>query len=145
VQGTNTAGSTAAAALLPSVGTVIERALSQQLRWVDQVTIQTGATTPQSDQYSALFGSRFGVGKQLGDRTYVAANAGLCWLQSSVSGGNSLAQSLGVSVDQQLGGKFVLQASREPNAVSMMCKPGITDIGSRPAQYGIDLFREWSF
>jgi hypothetical protein len=48
-------------------------------------------------------------------------------------------------VDQQLGGKFVLQASREPNAVSMMCKPGITDIGSRPAQYGIDLFREWSF
>jgi hypothetical protein len=27
----------------------------------------------------------------------------------------------------------------------MMCKPGITDIGSRPAQYGIDLFREWSF
>jgi hypothetical protein len=111
---------------------------------VDQVTIQTGATTPQSDQYSALFGSRFGVGKQLGDNTYVAANAGLCWLQST-STTNNLAQSLGVSVDQQLGGKFVLQASREPNSVSMMCKPGITDIGSRPAQYGIDLFREWSF
>jgi hypothetical protein len=112
---------------------------------VDQITIQTGATTPQSDQYAALYGSRFGVGKQLGDKTYVAANAGLCFLQSSASGATSFSQSLGLSVEQRLGTKFYLQASSEPSSVSMLCKPGTTDIGSRPRQYGIDLFREWSF
>ena len=30
-------------------------------------------------------------------------------------------------------------------SAAMLCKPGTTDIGSRPAQYGIDLFREWTF
>ncbi len=145
VQGTNSAGSTATSVLLPSVGTAIERALSGQLHWVDQITIQSGATTAQSDQYSAIFGSRLGVGKQLGDKTYVAANAGLCFLSGSQSSATSFSQSLGLSVEQRLGDKYVLQASREPASASMQCKPGTTDIGSRPAQYGIDLFREWTF
>ncbi len=136
-------------ALLPSLGTVMEGALSSQLRWVDQVMIQTGATTtPQNEpnaQNSALYGSRFGFGKQLGDRTYVAANAGLCWLQSASSSSTSFSQSLGVSIEQRLGDRFFLQASMEPSSAALLCKPGSTPSGNRPQQFGFDLFREWSF
>ena len=145
VQGTNTAGSTAAAALLPSLGTVMERALSQPARWVDQITIQTGATTPQSDQYAALFGSRVGVGKQLGDRTYVAANAGLCRLRVPLRGRVTSRSRSACRWTNSSAASSCCRRRASRIQASLMCKPGTTDIGSRPAQYGIDLFREWSF
>ena len=138
-----------ASAMLPSLGTVLESAITNQIRWVDQVTIQTGGTadrtTDPNAQNSALYGSRFGFGKQIGDKTYVSANAGLCWLQSaSSSSQTSFSQSLGVSVEQRLSDRFYLQASMEPSSAALLCKPD-GGIGSRPQQYGFDLFREWSF
>jgi translocation and assembly module TamB len=145
---TNDTKSTVASTLLPSLGTVMESALSKQLRFVDQITIQTGAnsTAQQNEQnLAALYGSRFGIGKQIGKSTYVSANAGLCWLSSASTGANSFSQSLGLSVEQRLGNRFVLQASQEPSSAALLCKPGSTNIGSYPRQYGIDLFREWSF
>ena len=80
----------------------------------------------------------------MGDKTYVSANVGLCWIQSSASS-TSFSQSLGVSLEQQLGTRFYLMASMEPSSAALLCKPGTTDIGSHPKQYGLDLFREWSF
>jgi translocation and assembly module TamB len=131
-------------ALSASLGTVMESVLAGQLKLVDQISIQTGNPQQQSDAQSVAAGTRFGVGKQVGDKTYVSANVGLCWIQSS-SASTSLAQSLGVSLEQQLGTRFYLMASMEPSSAALLCKPGTTDIGSHPRQYGLDLFREWSF
>ena len=131
-------------ALSASLGTVMESALASQLKLVDQISIQTGNPQSQSDAQSVLAASRFGVGKQVGDKTYVSANVGLCWIQSSASS-TSFSQSLGVSLEQQLGTRFYLMASMEPSSAALLCKPGTTDIGSHPKQYGLDLFREWSF
>ena len=137
-----------ASAMLPSLGTVLESAITNQIRFVDQVTIQTGGTSASASdpnaQNNALYGSRFGFGKQIGDKTYVSANAGLCWLQSSSSSQTSFSQSLAVSVEQRLSDRFFLQASMEPGSAALLCKPD-GGIGSRPQQYGFDLFREWSF
>jgi hypothetical protein len=88
--------------------------------------------------------SRIGVGKQLGDRTYVSANVGLCFLQSSAAS-SSFSQQLALSVEQRLSSRFYLMASMEPSSAALLCKPGSSDIGSRPQQFGLDLFHEWSF
>ena len=131
-------------ALSTSLGTVMESVLASQLKLVDQISIQTGNPQQQSGAAEVVANSRLGVGKQVGDKTYVSANVGLCWIQSS-SASTSFANSLGVSLEQQLSTRFYLMASMEPSSAALLCKPGITDIGSHPQQFGLDLFREWSF
>ena len=138
-----------AAALLPSVGAVLERALADQIGFIDYVQVQTGTTGQQSvftgsGAQSFLSGTRIGVGKQIGERTFVTANAGLCQFAGTQSG-VSFGQSLGLTVEQRLRDGFTLQGSIEPSSAALQCRPGLTTIGSRPPQYGLDLFREWSF
>jgi translocation and assembly module TamB len=133
-----------AQALLPSAGALIERAINSQIGFFDVVQIQTGSTgyndaaANQSAASSFLSGSRIGVGKQIGQRAFLTANAGLC----STS---TFSSSLGVTLEYRLGQNFSLQASSEPSTISLLCRPGATFIGVRPRQYGFDLFREWSF
>lgn len=134
-----------AAALLPSVGAVLERALADQVGFIDYVQVQTGATSdPTTGQSSFLSGTRIGVGKQLGNKTFVTLNAGLCGLSGQQSG-ISFGQSLGLTIEQRLSDGFLLEGSIEPSSAALLCHPGLTSIGSRPSQYGFDLFREWSF
>jgi len=83
------------------------------------------------------------VGKQLGQRAFLTANAGLCGLSSSSS--SSFSSTIGITLEYRLAQHFSLQASSEPSTLSLLCRPGITTIGNRPRQFGFDLFREWSF
>jgi translocation and assembly module TamB len=138
-----------AAALLPSMGSVLERALADQISFIDYVQVQTGSTGEQdvftnTGAANVLSGTRIGVGKQIGERTFITANAGLCRLATGQSGAN-FSSSLGFTVEHRLGDRFSLQASSEPSSIALQCRPGLTDIGNRPRQYGFDLFREWSF
>ena len=143
-----------AAALLPSMGAVLERALADQISFIDYVQVQTGGTGDQSGTQqdggtaagNVLAGTRIGVGKQVGERTFVTANAGLCGLGRSQAG-TSFEKALGFTVEHRLNDGFSLQASMEPSSTALQCRPGLgsTDIGNRPPQYGFDLFREWSF
>lgn len=140
-----------AAALLPSVGAVLERALADQIGFIDYVQVQTGnyaqagATGDvNAGASSFLAGTRIGLGKQIGERTFVTVNAGLCGLAGAQTG-ISFSQSLGLTVEHRLADGFVLQGSIEPSSAALQCRPGLTAIGSRPPQYGLDLFREWSF
>ncbi|HEX6534423.1 MAG TPA: translocation/assembly module TamB domain-containing protein [Gemmatimonadaceae bacterium] len=142
-----------ARALLPSVGGVLERALADQISFIDYVQVQTGAGTTTTDQtitgrnaLNALAGTRIGVGKQIGERTFLTVNAGLCGLAGAqASGSQSFAQSLGVTVNYRLNDGYSLQASSEPSTTALQCSAGLSGIGTRPRQYGFDLFREWSF
>ncbi|MGH7649518.1 MAG: translocation/assembly module TamB domain-containing protein [Gemmatimonadaceae bacterium] len=145
-QTTNPVLQQVAAALLPSVGAVLERALADQVGFIDYVQVQTGATTDPTTGTASSFlsGTRIGVGKQLGNKTFVTVDAGLCGLSGQQSG-ISFGQSLGLTVEQRLSDGFLLQGSIEPSSAALLCHPGLTSIGSRPPQYGFDLFREWSF
>ncbi|HEX5178703.1 MAG TPA: translocation/assembly module TamB domain-containing protein [Gemmatimonadaceae bacterium] len=145
-QTTNPVLQQVAAALLPSVGAVLERALADQIGFIDYVQVQTGSTNDPTTGATTGFlsGTRIGVGKQLGNKTFVTVNAGLCGLSGQQSG-ISFGQSLGLTVEQRLADGYSLQASIEPSSAALLCHPGLTSIGSRPPQYGIDLFREWSF
>ena len=145
-QTTNPVLQQVAAALLPSVGAVLERALADQVGFIDYVQVQTGSTSDPTTGATTGFlsGTRIGVGKQLGNKTFVTVNAGLCGLSGQQSG-ISFGQSLGLTVEQRLADGYSLQASIEPSSAALLCHPGLTSIGSRPPQYGIDLFREWSF
>jgi translocation and assembly module TamB len=138
-----------AQALLPSAGALIERAINSQIGFFDVVQVQTGNTNNYSDpsQNSAatnfLSGSRIGVGKQLGQKAFLTANAGLCAL--GAGGQGSFTNSIGITLEYRLAQHFSLQASLEPPTTSLLCRPGANLIGTRPRQLGFDLFRDWSF
>lgn len=145
-----------AAALLPSMGAVLERALADQISFIDYVQVQTGGTGEQfsgqgySTAANVLSGTRIGVGKQVGERTFVTVNAGLCGLGGlggSQATGASFEKALGVTIEHRLNDGFSVQASMEPSSAALLCRPGLgaSDIGNRPPQYGFDIFREWSF
>ncbi len=136
-----------AAALLPTLGGVLEKALSDQLGFFDTFQITAGAygeqdRTPGQQGRSVLSGSRIGVGKQLGDRTFVTANAGLCSLGANSS--QSFTSALGLTVEHRLNHGYSLQLSVEPATQALLCRAGPADFAT-PAQLGVDLFREWSF
>jgi translocation and assembly module TamB len=136
-----------AQALLPSAGALIERAINSQIGFFDVVQVQTGSTTNYSDPTNTaaqnfLSGSRIGVGKQIGQKAFLTANAGLCALGSSQG---SFTNSIGIALEYRLRQHFSLQASLEPPTTSLLCRPGGSTIGTRPRQLGFDLFRDWSF
>ncbi|MBK5189446.1 MAG: translocation/assembly module TamB domain-containing protein, partial [Gemmatimonadaceae bacterium] len=138
-----------AQALLPSAGALIERAINSQIGFFDVVQVQTGNASVQNqasvDQSASNFlsGSRIGVGKQLGQRAFLTANAGLCAISTTSTA--NFASTIGITLEFRLAQHFSLQASSEPSTLSLLCRPGITTIGNRPRQFGFDLFREWSF
>ena len=141
-----------AAALLPTLGGVLEKALADQIGFFDYVQVQTGSVNDQSAPTSAdtyrdvLSGSRIGLGKQIGERTFVSANAGLCGLATGAGQqATSFASTIGLTVEHRLNYGFSLQASREPSSQALLCNRASSDIINRPYQLGFDLFREWSF
>jgi translocation and assembly module TamB len=146
-----------AAALLPSVGAVLERALTSQIGFIDLVQVQTGSVggrdglaTDAPDSRSVLAGTRIGVGKQVGERTFITANAGLCEIASgrqsgAATSGASFYNSLGITVEHRVKGGYSLQASVEPSQAALQCRPGAAETTRRPQQIGFDLFGEWHF
>ena len=135
------------AALLPTVGTWFERELVEEVGFFDLFQIQTPTLGQQgiaalNDTRNFLSGVRLGVGKQIGERTFVTANAGLCALAGEVT---SFTQALGVTIEQRLNKGFSLQFGTEPATRSLLCDRGVLGDISTPRQFGLDLFREWSF
>ncbi len=112
---------------------------------------QGDSRTLRSAGQSILAGTRLGLGKQLSDRIFVSANAGLCQLGNVVGGDrfNALdfAESIGVKVDYRLGGGLALSAGVEPPTSQLYCGRDLTTRGFAPTprQWALDLFRTWRF
>jgi translocation and assembly module TamB len=148
-------GQTAAASLLRGFGGY----LGDQLRGFglfDEVDIEVGRQAYSQNQTYAggLFnGARLGVGRQLGDRAFVTANAGLCQLGSLLGGSGSstsgnLAQSIGVKVDYRLNQNLGVSAGYEPSTSALLCTTGVVSTrgyAPTPPQWGFDIFRTWRF
>jgi len=146
----------ATASLLRSFGAYV----SDQLRGFgvfDVVDIELGRQGLVGGQgVTSIFnGARLGVGRQLGDRTFVSANAGLCQLGSLLGGGASstgvtsnLSESIGVKVDYRLNENVGVSAGFEPPTSALLCNAGIgatRGFAPTPRQWGFDIFRTWRF
>jgi translocation and assembly module TamB len=146
---------TAAASLLRGFGGY----LGDQLRGFglfDVVDIELGRqgfSQGQTFTGGIFNGARLGVGRQLGDRTFVSASAGLCQFGSLLGGSGSatsgnLAESIGVKVDYRLNESVGVSAGYEPATSALLCTTGLGPtrrFAPTPPQWGFDIFRTWRF
>jgi translocation and assembly module TamB len=99
---------------------------------LDYLAIRPGAAT-QGDPFG-ISSTRLEAGTQIGDRTFVTLNAGLCEVRTS--------QLVGASVEYRLTPRWTVEASLEPLVVA--CRAGLVS-GSQTStaakyQIGVDLF-----
>jgi translocation and assembly module TamB len=149
-------GQAATASLLRSIGSY----LGDKVRGFglfDVVDIELGRQGLASGQglgiNSIFSGARLGVGRQLGDRTFLSANAGLCQVGSLLSGSNAtgtsnLYESIGLKLDYRLNENVGVSAGYEPPTSALLCSTGITatrGFTPTPRQLGFDIFRTWRF
>lgn len=115
----------------------------------DYVSIQTttGSNSQQQQSRQGLLnGVQFGIGKQLGERTFLSLTTGLC--KFGASGGQlnpvDLAQSIGMKLEQRLSAGYGFSFSLEPPLNELFCTSG-TDrsFATTRRQFGFDLFRAW--
>jgi translocation and assembly module TamB len=143
----------AAATLLRSLGSY----LGDQLRGLglfDVVDIELGRqfALGQGAASSLFTGARLGVGRQLGDKTFVSANTGLCQV-GSLLGGNGSSDinalgSIGVKLDYRLNENLGVSAGYEPSTSTLLCTSNAINarrFAPTPPQWGVDIFRTWRF
>jgi len=145
--GTNTSALTSV--FLPTLGTAIGSQLSGGL--FDYVQVQTGGysqLTPAANTtlLSSLSGSRIGAGKQIGDRTFVSADLGVCNLGGGGASTPTFADQIGVRVEHQLTSHFSIAGASEPATTALYCGNAISrSFVATPRQWGLDLFHSWQF
>jgi translocation and assembly module TamB len=142
---------TAAAILLPTLGSYLgDRFAGGAL---DLFQIEAATTdrflTNGSDPLDILLGTRIGVGKQLGKRTFVSANTNLCQLDDLLGRNldtSKLFESIGVTLEHRLNNGFSAALSVEPKSSALLCtNTGQSGFLSTPRQLGADLFKVWRF
>ena len=96
------------------------------------------AIRPGGGSVGDIFSStRVEAGTQIGERTFLTLNAGLCQVARGLS-----SQALGASVEHRLTGRLSVEASIEPT--SEECRPvGFQIRPPAPYQIGFDLFWQW--
>jgi translocation and assembly module TamB len=142
---------TAFATLLPTLGALAEQVLIEQLRFLDMFQLQTATATLNRDFLQGLSGpleilsqSRIAFGKQLTERTFLSANAGLCTIGGQEAESHRFLDAFGLTLEHRLNHGFSVQASIEPATSAALCRTDAVEF-NRPRQFGLDLFREWSF
>jgi translocation and assembly module TamB len=139
---------TAVATILPTLGALAERAIVEQLRFIDMFQVQAGTTTLSQSTFLQDLGgviaqSRIALGKQLTERTFLSANAGLCTIAGDTQNHRFL-DAFGLTLEHRLNHGFSVQMSVEPATSAALCRTDAVEF-NRPRQFGLDLFREWSF
>src|SRR5687767_10768858 len=139
---------TAFATLVPTLGALAERAIFDQLRFLDMFQLQTTQNRQfyqvDTDPLNLLWQSRIAFGKQLTERTFLSANAGLCSIGGQDAQNHRFLDAFGLTLEHRLNHGFSLQMSVEPATSAALCRTDAVEF-NRPRQFGLDLFREWSF
>ncbi len=92
-----------------------------------------------------VFGSTLGIGKQIGERSFLTLSYGLCALKPQPTSLN-LAETLGLRFEHRLQAGFGVSLSREPASQNATCGvTGARTFTATPPQYGLDLFRAWRY
>ena len=162
VGGINESATLAANIVLPSIGSYLSTRFGG--RAVDVVQLSTAGTGQEAVRLqdfggtvlSSFTAARLGVGKQLTDRTFVSANAGLCQIGQFLGQGNGgasptlkpqdFAESVGLKVEHRLNSGFSLSFGSEPATSALLCnQTSARGFVATPRQYGFDLFKTWQF
>ena len=149
--GTGAAG-TAANALITTVGSALGDKLAS-LGVLDVVQIQTAGIDRSNSAANRDIGTqllsntRVGGGIQLGDRTYLSGNVGLCPLaQQQSSRTLSITDYLGLKVEYRINGTYSLSAGVEPSTSGLQCSDkDVRGFASTPPQVGLDFTGVWRF
>ena len=146
--------------LLRTGSSILSSFAESRLGFFDVIQLQAAGSDAEGRgnlTFEQLTSTRLGVGKQIGDRTFVSLNTGLCPLLGSGSGQAGSENFLSVDyIRGQLGGKiehrfnhgFFAELGIEPGASSQTCtRSGVQTrlLNPTPSQVGFDLFRQWSF
>jgi translocation and assembly module TamB len=140
---------TAFATILPTLGALAERAIIEQLRFLDMFQLQTTQNRQfyqegLNDPLNVLRQSRIAFGKQLTERTFLSANAGFCSIGGQEAQSHRFLDAFGLTLEHRLNHGFSVQMSVEPATSAALCRTDAVEF-NRPRQFGLDLFREWSF
>jgi len=156
--------SQAASVILPSLGSYFGDKVASALG-LDVVQIETsGVSTGQTlDLRSTLASTRLGGGVQIGSRTFLRANVGLCQVgqlfggnggsssSSTGAGGidySGLIGSIGAKVEYRLSRNYSASVGLEPSTSRLVCQvsgAAAPTFIPTPPQLGLDLTRRWEF
>ena len=152
--------------VLPTLGASLNQALRDQFGFMDLFQIQSGVLNDQTngsanggDQgVSSIFKStRLGGEKQISDRLFLSFSTGLCPALNygSDDPNNSGLRGLGNSIEGKVEyrfpiqgpGRLSLRAGLDPSASSLRCGAtnNLRGFVATPQQWGLSLFRSWSF
>jgi translocation and assembly module TamB len=128
--------------LLPSVGGAVEGALQRLLPGVNTIQVITAGGQSQQDlsAFSLLDNLSISAGKQLGPRTFLRVNTGVCRGGTSSVRGASLWA--GIAAEYRFARHLSGQIGVDPG--SSPCTQLGTN-GFPRMQFGFDLFRDWIF
>ena len=142
---------TATAILLPTLGSYLGDRFAGGALDLFQIEAASRGRFGQEDMSTLqlILGTRIGVGKQLGKRTFVSANTNLCQLDDLLGGNrdpSKLFESIGVTLEHRLNNGFSAALSVEPGSTALLCidSPQRRFL-STPRQLGADLFKVWRF
>ena len=114
---------------------------------LDYVNIQTANVSGQQQvsRQSLLNGVQFGIGKQLGERTFLSLTTGL---GCSSTGGQlnpvDIARTVGMKLEQRLTNGFGFSFAVEPPLNLLLCGSGSDrSFTTTRRQVGLDFFRAW--
>jgi translocation and assembly module TamB len=142
---------TAAAILLPTLGSYLGDRFAGGALDLFQIEAASPGRFGESSAspLDLLLGTRIGIGKQLGKRTFVSANTNLCQLDDVLKrnlDANKLFKSIGVTLEHRLNNGFSAALSVQPGSTELLCSnAGPIGFLSTPTQFGADLFKVWRF
>jgi translocation and assembly module TamB len=125
--------------LLPTVGGFAEKQLQRLLPGFNTFQIKTGSGQAESQLSTSSFLDNLSIsaGKQVGDRTFLRFNTGVC-RGSGEANGRGLWY--GIAAEYRLGAHFSAEVGMDPGSAPCT-RLGGNDLPRR--QFGFDLFREW--
>ncbi|WP_373065089.1 translocation/assembly module TamB domain-containing protein [Gemmatimonas sp.] len=127
--------------LLPTVGGAVEGALQKFFPGINTIQVTTAGGQSQQDlsALGLLDNLSISAGKQIGERTFLRANTGVC-RGGAASTGSSLW--IGLAAEYRISRSLTGQVGMDPG--SAPCTQLSTN-GFPRLQFGFDLFREWIF
>lgn len=137
-QGQNTV-KTVAGVFTSSLGGVVEGFAQRLLPGINTLQLSTSSTDENGANLNPLDNLNLQAGKQLGDRTFLRFNGGLC----RAAGANNYQITTGLSAEYRIRRALLAQVGVDQGA-SPCTQLGAS--GQLPKyQFGFDLFREWVF
>ena len=125
-------------------GGVLDYVNIQTANAAGQQTVNVSGEQQKSSQ-SLLYGVQFGIGKQLGERTFLSLTTGLgCRSTGRQLNPVDIARTVGMKLEQRLSRGYGFSFAIEPPLNLLLCDSGSDrSFTTTRRQVGLDFFRAW--